>query len=61
LEEFIVRLFKQLVPIHRVRSLYGLKSPRAFEFDKGYPSTKEEPALQIMMFDDLKGILIVKL
>jgi hypothetical protein len=41
-EEFVVRLFKQILLIHKVRSPDGLKSARDFDFVKGYPSTKED-------------------
>ena len=47
--------------MHRVRSPDGLKSPTDFELGKGYPSTKEVAPLQRIIFDDLKGIVIVKL
>jgi hypothetical protein len=61
LDELVVRLLKQLVPMHRVRSPDGLKSPTDFELGKGYPSTKEVAPLQRIIFDDLNGIVIVKL
>lgn len=61
MEEFVARLFKQFVLMHKVRSPYGLKSLRAFDLGRGYPSTKEVVPLQRKIFDDLKGKVIVKL
>jgi hypothetical protein len=61
LEELVVRLFKHLVFMHKVRSPDGLKSARAFDLGRGYPSTKEVALLQRKIFDDLKGKVIVKL
>ena len=59
-EEFVVKCNKQLLPIHKLRSPDGLKSPSEFELRIVYPSYQAVIPLQRIIFYELKVLAIVK-